>query len=243
MPTYRIALIAVSSLLLTTISGLWIYSFSDQFVAGGGATGAVENVALPDSVEAPEPDPAIVLDVEGLRNPLFVPANLARLFDDEMIIGVIVAGEARAYLRRSFDNLPRNHVVHDKFGSVAVVVTHCDRTRCTRVFAARDDQGDLDIRCGGWLIEQEMALLVGGKKFPHSSRELPLTDLPFVVTTWKEWQQAQPKSVVYLGGHWAGPSEGLVKLIKTAPPEAWHLNRSRLQVQKFVDRLDDEVAR
>jgi hypothetical protein len=199
MPTYRIALIAVSSFLLTTISGLWIYSFSDKVVVGGSATGAVEIVAPPDSVEAPEPDPAIVLDVGGLRNPLFVPASLARLFDDEMIIGVIVAGEARAYLCRSFEHLPEKHLVHDKFGSLSVTVTHCDRTRYTRVFAARDDQEDLDIRCGGWLIEQEMALLVGGKKFPHSSGELPLTDLPFVVTTWKEWQQAQPKSVVYLG--------------------------------------------
>jgi hypothetical protein len=199
MPIHRIYLIAIAALLLTGLCGLWIYSYSDRFIAGRYASPAVEIVQLPDFPDPPEPDFEMALDVEGIRNPLFVPANLASLVDEEMIIGVIVAGEARAYLRRSFDNLPRKHIVHDKFGFVTVVVTHCDRTRCTRVFSAKDDQGDLDIRCGGWLIEQEMALLVGGTKYPHSSPEIPLTDLPFVVTTWKEWRQAQPKSMVYLG--------------------------------------------
>jgi hypothetical protein len=141
----------------------------------------------------------IALDISGVNDPRLVTAVESGIKDDDIVIGVVAFGESRAYLRSAFDGAPDRHIVNDKFGSVPVSITHCDRTRCTRVLTSDTLQNSINIRCGGWLAVQEMALLVDSTTYAQSSQEIPLEDLPFVVTTWKAWVSTHPGALVYVG--------------------------------------------
>lgn len=196
MPRYRIAFVAFCAITLAATIGLSVFAIRDRHIA---AEESRTLLSKPELIAEAAARPPLVLDEEGVRNPQLVSATTATLADDEMIIGVTAFGESRAYVRRAFDDVPARHVVHDKFGAVPVTITHCNRTRCTRVFTAKDGESALDIRCGGWLSQQEMALHVGDQEYAQSSQKIPLPELPFVVMTWKQWQQSQPDSLVYLG--------------------------------------------
>ncbi|MBC7853849.1 MAG: DUF3179 domain-containing protein [Pirellulaceae bacterium] len=143
-------------------------------------------------------------DAAGVMNPQFTAANDAQLDSDELVIGIAAFGEARAFWRGSLSMRPENHLVHDAFGGIKVTVTHCDITGCTRVFRETPGHDLLELRCGGltpqgrFTAKKEMALLVGDRRLPHSSKEIPFDELPFVVTTWGEWQKAHPSSPVFI---------------------------------------------
>jgi hypothetical protein len=195
MPRYRYAfIVACVGVLLVTI-GLYSYAICDRYAAVQESRALLEaRGILHEAMVVP-----LAVDEEGVRDPLLVPATPDVIDPDEIIIGVTAFGQSRAYVRRAFDNSPARHVVHDRFGSIPVTVTHCDMTRKTRVFTSSDYAAALDVRCGGWLPEQEMSLLVQGKEYAHSSSEIPLNELPFVIMTWEQWQKSQPESLVYLG--------------------------------------------
>jgi uncharacterized protein DUF3179 len=142
--------------------------------------------------------PAMKMDIPGDTQPTFTSAANFPLGDHEIVIGVVAFGQAKAYVRRVFSG-PGTHIVHDRFGKTQVTVTHCNRTRCTRVFTAADDQDLSSMHCGGWMEEQELALLIGSTRFPQSSEEIPFNEVPFVVTTWGKWRAKNPQSIVYLG--------------------------------------------
>ena len=142
--------------------------------------------------------PPVALDLPGINNPKLIAGEKAGLQDDDIVIGVRVNGESRAYLRSAFDGGPDRHIVNDKLGSVAVSVVHCDRNRITRVFTSDKSDGPLNIRCGGW-TGKELALLVDDQEFAQSSREIPLQNVDYVETTWKDWRKAQPATLVYDG--------------------------------------------
>jgi hypothetical protein len=182
-PARRIA-IAVSMLLLPAMGvGLWLSSDNPFYLIVGGKT-----IKLPEKT----------VDVPGDTKPTFTSAAEFPLGDQEVVIGVVAFGQAKAYVRRVFSGAG-THIVHDRFGDTQVTVTHCNRTRCTRVFTAADDQDLSILHCGGWMEEQELALLIGGTRFPQSSEEIPFDEVPFVVTTWGKWRAKNPQSIVYLG--------------------------------------------
>jgi hypothetical protein len=182
-PSRRVA-IAVSLLLLPAMAaGLWLSSENPFYLIIGAKVRKI---------------PEMKADYPGYTQPKFTVAEEFPLADHEIVIGVVALGEAKAYLRRAFSG-PGTHIVHDHFGKTQVTVTHCNRTRCTRVFTAADDQDLSVIHCGGWMAEQEMALLVGTKRFPQSSEDVPFNEVPYVVTTWAKWRAKNPQSIVYLG--------------------------------------------
>jgi Protein of unknown function (DUF3179). len=123
----------------------------------------------------------IKVDLPGYTQPELTTAAEFPLDDHEIVTGVIAFGEAKAYLRRAFSGLD-THVVHARFGKTQVTLTHCNCTRCARVFTAADDQDLSVMHCGGCVEEQELALLIGTKRFPHSSTEIPFDEAPYVVT-------------------------------------------------------------
>lgn len=186
----------VIAVLAAGLGIVWIQLDSRQQIAPAArnATGANS----PD--DGPKRNfPPIVLDIPGVDDPYLVPAVESDLKDEDLVIGVAAFGESRAYLRRAFDGPLGRRIVNDKFGSVPVSITHCNRTGCTRVLTGDKRQGPFDIRCGGWLASQEMSLLIENRSYAQSSREIPWTDIPFVITTWKDWMSAQPQTLVYLG--------------------------------------------
>lgn len=142
--------------------------------------------------------PAMKFDFRGETKPFFTSAAKASLSDDDIVIGVVAFGESKAYLREAFSG-PGRHIVHDQYGAMQVTVTHCDRTRCTRVFSAAEDKDLKALHCGGWMEEQEMALLVEDQRYSQSSEEIPFDDVPFTITTWGEWRMEHPVSAVFDG--------------------------------------------
>ena len=179
----RIA-IAVLLLLLPAMGiGLWLSSDNPFYLIVGAKIRKL---------------PEQKMDIPGDIKPTFTSAAEFPLGDHEIVIGVVAFGQAKAYLRRVFSG-PGTHIVHDRFGETQVTVTHCNRTRCTRVFTAADDQDLSVMHCGGWMEVQELALLIGGTRFPQSSAEIPFDEVPYVVTTWGKWRAKNPQSIVYLG--------------------------------------------
>jgi hypothetical protein len=139
----------------------------------------------------------IEFDIPALERPTFVFAETAPIFDDEIVIGVVVDDEPRAYLRQAFDDDPQSHVLYDRLGSLNVAVTHCDKNGCTRVLA--DPAGNpLDVRVGGWSPSNEsMLLIISGERFAQSSPDIPLDDVEFVETSWGLWRQVYPDTLLY----------------------------------------------
>jgi hypothetical protein len=142
----------------------------------------------------------VLVDAKPITSPEFVEADYAPIEDDEVVIGVLIENEPRAYLRDAFDDHPANHVVLDRVGSLNIVVTHCDMNRCTRILAGAEGKQPA-VRVGGlgWTgNEREMLLLVEGERYVQSSLEIPLEDVPFVETTWGLWREVYPETLVYV---------------------------------------------
>jgi hypothetical protein len=133
-----------------------------------------------------------------VKEPVFFAAEEAPILDDEIVIGLLVGDEPRAYLRSAFDQDPSAHVVYDRLGPLAFAVTHCDINRCTRVLAAPEGE-QLDVRVGGWeMRDRSMVLVVDGKRYLQASPDIPLADVPHLEMTWGLWREMYPETQVYL---------------------------------------------
>jgi len=117
--------------------------------------------------------------------------------EDSPVLGIEVDGKYRAYLTSGMAENTGRHIVHDKVVGNAITVTHCDRSGCSRVFLRKGVSTD-NFQMGGW-SGKEMWLLIGNKRYLHTSKKLPLEDYPFEVTTWGEWKTAHPETDIYLG--------------------------------------------
>ncbi len=150
--------------------------------------------------------------VPGIVLPELCPANLAHVADMSPVIGIVVDGEPRAYLRDALEVFDVTqwselsaHVINDVVGNTAVTVTHCNLKSTTRVFTsdssnvseAAAECTPLDIAVGGW--DDGMLLVVGSTTYEQMSPELPVVDIPFVATSWKEWLAMHPDTLVFTG--------------------------------------------
>jgi hypothetical protein len=150
---------------------------------------------------SPSPPPErtdLKVKASPVKEPVLLSVEEAPIFDEEIVIGLLVGDEPRAYLRSAFDYGPPAHVVYDRLGPLAYAVTHCDINRCTRVLAAPDEE-ELDVCVGGWeMRDRSMILLVDGKRYLQSSPDIPLADVPHVETTWGLWRELYPETQVYV---------------------------------------------
>ena len=150
------------------------------------------------TVPAMERFEPLVMDVAPITDPKLIPAAETKLDDEQIVIGIEMEGEARAYVRDAFND-PRTHMVRDTIGESPIVVTHCDRLRCTRVFAPEDPSQPLEIRIGGWRTDNTMELVVNGERFSQKAENVPLKSVPFVEMPWAQWRRLHPDSQVYMG--------------------------------------------
>jgi len=144
--------------------------------------------------------------IPALTNPHFVrPSLAAYLSDRDLVLGVVINGEARAY--------PLNigwwhEIVNDKIGGRPISVTFCPLTGTGLVFDARDEDGSqfqlgvsgllfntnliaYDRRDGSTLYPQMTFKAVSG---PRRGESLKL--LPVVETTWATWKKLYPQTRV-----------------------------------------------
>lgn len=121
---------------------------------------------------------------------------------DSKVVGFEYAGQARAYLTSSMSELPERHVVSDLIGPDAVTVTYCDLADTVRIFVSKSAEAPLELSVVG-LAEtpdgERMVLEANGTRFFQDSAKAPYDKLSFVVTTWGEWVQLHPATLVYVG--------------------------------------------
>jgi hypothetical protein len=139
------------------------------------------------------------LDEPGISDPEFVDPEEADLAPDDPVIGVIVDGQPRAYLQLALSGVAKKHVVSDVTSIGRITVTHCDLSRCTRVFIEDAPAGHKQIRVGGLQANRSLELLIDGRRYSQRDENIPLPEYPFAETSWENWLAEHPETKVYVG--------------------------------------------
>jgi hypothetical protein len=148
--------------------------------------------------------------IPALTDPLFVDADdsaAGYLLDDDIVLGLSVNGEAKAYPH----NIGWAHeVVNDVIGGQPVIVSLCPLTETGMVFNDEDGSGRIEVGVSGLLFNNNLIMhdrrdagdnitlypqmLSVGVAGPRLGNELMLQ--PVVETTWRFWKQLDPDTKV-----------------------------------------------
>jgi hypothetical protein len=208
----RIGLLLILICVTAWMWSIWRRTNGDAAVKPTQVAGPATNQhGLPPgepSVPIVDPGPLARMNVPGIAAPELCQPEDVDLTDSAQVIGITVDGQDRAYVVESFAVHgafhPRDlsiHVVNDVVAGRPVCVTHCNRTHVTRVLT--DDSGPadaahpIDLRVGGW--SDGLLLLFEGNRYHQHASTIPLEDVVFVTTTWKEWYAEHPQTLVYTG--------------------------------------------
>jgi hypothetical protein len=142
--------------------------------------------------------------IPAIDEPAFIPASIAdHLAADQRILGIEMDGVARAY---PINILNWHEVVNDRINGKAVAVTFCPLCGSGMAFDAMAKNRDLSFGVSGLLYNSDVLLYdrhtdslwsqikaqaVSG---PMSGEKL--TVLPLTHTTWEEWRDAYPDTLV-----------------------------------------------
>ena len=146
--------------------------------------------------------------IPALTNPTFA-ADATYLFDEDLVLGVVINGVARAY--------PHNigwwhEIVNDEIGGEFISVTFCPLTGTGLVFDATDETGEqFELGVSGLLFNTNLIMYDrrdGTTLYPQmtftglqGSREgQALSLLPVVETTWSTWKRLHPDTQVVAEG-------------------------------------------
>lgn len=182
----------------------------DEIIGADGQVAAGFSDA--DYVQLLRPD-----DIPPIYAPEFVAATEASLPDDELVIGLSINGDARAY---PAGILYTREMVNDVVGDAPVLVSWCPlcytalvherpvgETGTTLAFG---NQGALYLGAMTWydhesgsVWSQPLGMAIAG---PDAGRTLPL--LPSQLTTWREWQATHPNTLALVVDEPAPPFRG-----------------------------------
>jgi hypothetical protein len=166
-------------------------------------TGAPETPRSPDEFR---PDEIFYRPLDLVTNPPTVPASdaAATVDDAEQVLGVVVAGVARAYpLNQLFG--PESEVVNDTVGEKPIVISFCPIAQSGVGFDRKVGEKVLQFRATGtW----KRVLLIGdaetetlwspmfGKAMRGLLKGSSLAPIPVMKTDWQHWREAHPKTTV-----------------------------------------------
>jgi hypothetical protein len=141
--------------------------------------------------------------IPSIDNPKFVSANDAGLEDFELVLGLDINGDVRAY---PLNILVWHEIVNDIVGGEPVVVTYCPLCFTNQVFKRTIDGQVVEFGTSGKLYNSNLVMydraseslwsqalgqaIVG----EHAGRQLER--VPFDVAYWKEWKALYPDSKV-----------------------------------------------
>lgn len=142
--------------------------------------------------------------IPSIDDPRFQSAESARwLQSNDLVIGVAVDGEAKAYPLRI---LNVHEVVNDRIGNTPIAVTYCPLCRSGLVFSRRVGNATVTFGVSGKLLAANLVLYdrqtgsywsqirgeaIVGPLVPHVLDQRPST-----ITTWEQWRTAHPDAVV-----------------------------------------------
>ncbi len=147
--------------------------------------------------------------IPALKNPQYVALSEANyLDDDEEVIGIEIAGDARAYPLRLMDD---HEAVNDTVGKTPVAVTYCPLCRSAAVFDRRVDGETIEFGISGLLYNSNVLLFdrheskpeslwsqMMGESVTVSESPRQLTMLPVELTTWGDWKSRFPQGRVLI---------------------------------------------
>lgn len=147
---------------------------------------------------SPEDIPAIQAEEE-----LFVPAQKADLNPEDLIVGIVIGGESRAYPVRL---LSLHEVINDRIGDEAFAVTWCPLCYSPVVYEREIHGQELTFQASGYLLHDNLVLMdlqtntlwsqLLGQGIKGALRGEVLEVLPASITTWAVWVKSYPESRV-----------------------------------------------
>ncbi|WP_396612422.1 DUF3179 domain-containing protein [Haloferax sp. S1W] len=190
--------------------------------SGDAAVGGEESRPIPRTVSLPVPKSdlrkSVARDaIPAITDPVFAPdwddveieldggTYRPQLGVDDLVVGVELDGEARAYPLRV---LSWHEVVNDRFGDLPVLVTYCPLCQSGMVAKRVVDGEAATFGVSGYLWHENLVmydnateslwsqLLATAIRGPETETQLEL--LPSTVTTWGEWRDAVPETTVLL---------------------------------------------
>jgi hypothetical protein len=126
----------------------------------------------------------------------------------ELVLGVTVGDESRAYPLNALNEMLRHKVVNDTLGGVAIVATWCDACHSGIVYDRTVEGRPLTLGVSGQLWKDSMVLYdqqtrtlwsqLGGEAKQGPLKGTRLRRIPSVVTDWESWCRQYPRSTVLL---------------------------------------------
>lgn len=168
---------------LMRLATVWFFTVWFFIVMGCGGS-SVEQIELYFKVDYP-----------GIKDVEFKSAADTELKNSETVIGFVVNSQAYAIEQDALVK-PENHIVNLVIDEIPISATFCDLSGCSRVFTRDEDGGLIDLRVGGVDMEDELVLLLDGKRYKQRSSRIPLEDYEFSVLTFGEWKAAHPETKV-----------------------------------------------
>lgn len=133
----------------------------------------------------------------------FVQVEKAGLEDTDLVVGLFIGGESRAYPVRL---LSLHEVVNDRMGGKVIAVTWCPLCYSPVVYDRIVDGQELSFRASGYLLHNNLVLVdhptdtlwsqLLGQGIRGALRGSVLKVIPSTVTTWKIWRENYPDSRV-----------------------------------------------
>jgi hypothetical protein len=150
----------------------------------------------------------VVVDgIPALDNPTFIePDKATYLEPDEPVFGLSINGDSRAYPLRIMD---WHEMANDVVGDVPVSIAYCTLCGAAVAYDGRASNGETyTFGSSGFLLRSNKLMydrqtrtlwnqLTGEPALgPLVGEEVTLDILPIVLTTWREWQNQHPDTVV-----------------------------------------------
>jgi hypothetical protein len=141
--------------------------------------------------------------IPALANPAAVSAAASSWDDDEIVIGVELGAEARAY---PLSVLVWHELVNDRLAGVPILVSYCPLCATGIVFERRLDGGERVFGVSGLLYRSDLLLYdreteslwsqISAQAVTGPSRGLRLTQVRSRMLPWKLWREEHPKTSV-----------------------------------------------
>lgn len=144
--------------------------------------------------------------IPPLRNPTMIAASAANyLHDDDIVFGLAVNGDVRAYPRRI---LGWHEMFVDEVGAVPVVGVYCTLCGTMILYKTEIDGVNYELGTSGFLYRsnklmydratQSLWNTLWGKPVigPLADRDITLERMSVVTTTWGEWRRRHPQTKV-----------------------------------------------
>lgn len=149
-----------------------------------------------------------LLPKDGIRSiddPQFLSPEEAApdMADQELVIGVSIEGDTRAY---PLNVLSRHEIVNDVVGGTPLAVTYCPLCFTGIVYDRRVDGETLEFGVSGKLIMNDLVMYdrqtdslwqqILGEGIDGRYKGVRLTALPATQTTWSQWLAGHPDTLV-----------------------------------------------